>query len=133
MTRLSIACLAALAVAAVVAWRLGGTLGTGVLAGFALGAGFSGLGMLYQKHVLATRPERALVAFSISFLAKLFVLLVGALAFRYVEAAAVRVDWRSFLVAFAAAVAVVLPLGSLDLLSGLRRTAAEHELPAQSR
>ena len=121
MIRLSIASLAALAVAAVVAWRLGGTLGSGVLAGFLLGAGFSGLGMLYQRHVLLTRPERAFIALGISFLAKLLVLLIGGLAFRYVEAAAARADWRSFLVSFVTAVAILLPLGSLDLLASLRR------------
>jgi len=126
MIRLSIASLAGFAAAVVAAWRLGGTLGVGVLAGFLLGAGFSGLTVLFERHVLLTNPSRALQAFVVCFLAKLAVLLSGALAFRFLEAAAARVDWRSFLVAFAAAVAVVLPIGLLDVLSILRRRGAGH-------
>jgi len=112
MNRLILAVLAALALALVLAARLGGALGGGVLAGFAAGAGLSGLGFLYQRHVLATRPERALQAAVVGFLAKLAVLLLGALAFRFVEPAGARVDWRSFVVAYAAAVAFVLPLAT---------------------
>jgi len=118
MLRLSLATLLGLAAAALVAWRLGGTAGTGVLAGFTLGAGMSGLGALYQRHQLRVRPDRVLAATAVSFLAKLVALLVGALAFRYVDAAAARADWRAFLVAFAAAVVVVLPLGVLDAVRG---------------
>jgi len=112
MNRLILAVLAALALALVLAARLGGALGGGVLAGFAAGAGLSGLGFLHQRHVLATRPERALHAAVVGFLAKLAVLLLGALAFRFVEPAGARVDWRSFVVAYAAAVAFVLPLAT---------------------
>ncbi len=121
MIRLSLGSLAALAVALAVAWRLGGTLGAGVVAGFLLGAGMSGLGVLYERHLLLTRPERALTAFVVAFLAKLAVLVLGAVAFRFIEAAAMRVDWRSFLIAFAAAVAVVLPLGTLDAMRSFKR------------
>ncbi len=121
MIRLSLGSLAALAVALAVAWRLGGTLGAGVVAGFLLGAGMSGLGVLYERHLLRTRPERALTAFVVAFLAKLAVLILGGVAFRFIEAAAMRVDWRSFLIAFAAAVAVVLPLGTLDAVRSFKR------------
>lgn len=133
MIRLSLASTVALVAAAVVAWRLGGAEGAGVLAGFLLGAGFSGLTVLYQRHTLLTAPERALKVFAVCFLAKLAVVLMGALAFRYVEAAAARADWRTFLIAFAAAVAVVLPFGLLDVLQVLRRRAAHRELPAETR
>ena len=121
MIRSSLATLAALGVAAVVAWRLGGTLGAGCLAGFFLGAAFTGLGSLYQRHMLLTRPERALFAMVVAFLAKLAVVVMGTLTFRFVEVAAERVDWRSFAVAFAAAVAVLLPLGTLDAASAAKR------------
>ena len=114
MTRISLAVLAALLVAVLVGVRLGGALGAGVWAGFLLGAGLSGLSFLYQRHVLLTRPERVLAAVVVTFLVKLVALLLGALAFRYVEAAALRADWRSFLVAFAAAVAVILPFGTAE-------------------
>ena len=89
-----------------------GALGGGVLAGYLLGAGLSGLSFLYQRHVLATRPERALHASVLGFLVKLGALLFGALCFRYLPGASERVDWRSFLVAYAAAVALVLPLAT---------------------
>ncbi len=88
MIRLSIATIVGAIAAAVVAWKLGGTVGGGVLAGFLLGAGLSGLGVMYQRHTLIYRPHQAMQALAISFLAKLAGLLIGALAFRYIEAAA---------------------------------------------
>jgi uncharacterized membrane protein len=130
MIRLTLASLTVFAVAAILAWRLGGALGGGVLAGYLLGAGFSGLGVLYQRHTLLTRPEATFQAFTVAFLAKLVVLVLGALTFRFVEVAAARADWRSFLIAFAVAVAVIVPLGSFDLLQALRRRSPE--LPAES-
>ncbi len=132
MIRLSIACLVALAAAMAVAWKLGGTQGAGVLAGFALGAGFSGLTVLYQRHVLLTRPSKAFHAFFVCFFLKLAVLLTSALTFRFVEAAAQRADWKTFLIAFAAAVLVVVPLGLLDVLAKLReRQAATASTPSR--
>ncbi|MEW6074374.1 MAG: hypothetical protein AB1726_17500 [Planctomycetota bacterium] len=121
MIRLSIATLAGAVLAAVVAWRLGGALGGGVVAGYLLGAGLSGLGALYQRHMLLWHPAKAMAAVSVSFLAKLAGLLLGALSFRYIDAAGARADWRSFLVAFAAAVLVVLPFGALESVRLARR------------
>jgi hypothetical protein len=121
MIRLTIGTVLGAIAAGVVAWKLGGALGGGVLAGFGLGAGISGLGAMYQRHILLTQPQRSLQAVSISFLAKLAALLIGALAFRYIEAAGQRADWRSFLVAFAVAVLIVLPLGTLDAAKAVRR------------
>lgn len=121
MIRLSIATVLGFCAAFVIAAKLGGALGGGVLAGFTLGAGMSGIGAVYQRHMLRFRPELAMAATTVSFLAKLVALLVGALAFRYIETAAARADWRAFLVAFAAAVAIVLPLGVLDATSGKGR------------
>lgn len=128
MIRLSLALSFGLVAAVLVAWRLGGALGGGVLAGFLLGGGIGGLGVLWQRHVLATRPERAMHSVALAFGAKLLALGMGALAFRYLDAAALRADWRSFLVAFAAVVALVVPLGAADAARVLalrpRRTAA---------
>ena len=121
MTRLTLACTVGAVAAAVVAWRLGGTLGTGVLAGYLLGAGVSGLGVLYQRHTLMVRPERMMQAVVVGFLAKLVFLFGATLVFRFVDAAAARADWRSFLAAFGVAVAIVLPLGSLDVVSFQKR------------
>lgn len=119
MIRLSLALTFGLLVAAFVAWRLGGALGAGVVAGYLLGGGIGGLGVLWQRHVLQTRPERAMHAVALSFGAKLFVLGLGALAFRYLDGPAQRIDWRSFLVAFAAAVALVVPVGAADAARAL--------------
>jgi hypothetical protein len=124
MTRLTLVSIAALALAAVVAWRLGGTAGGGVLAGALLGVSFTGLGALHLRHTIRTRPERGLAAFGLSFLFKLAIVVAGALAFRYVDAAALRADWRTFLIAFAACAALLVPLGALDALRGAQERGA---------
>lgn len=121
MLRTSLITALCVAAAAAVAWRLGGRAGAGALAGFVLGAGASGLGVLWARHALVHRPERALQALLAAFVAKLGLLLGGALAFRYVEAAGARVDWKGYVVAFAAAAAIVLPLGAWDAIGEARR------------
>ena len=113
--------LCAVAVAAVVAWRLGGAEGVGVGVGVAMGAGISMLGHEWQQHALRTRPEAAMRAMLVGFLFKLAVVLSGALAFRYLEPVAARVDWRAFVLAFAAGVLAVMVLGTLDSARALRR------------
>ena len=121
MIRTSIATTLGLAAAVLVAWQLGGALGGGVLMGFAMGAGMSVIGVLYQRHALLHRPDTVLAATGVSFLAKFVVLFCGALAFRSIDEAAAWVNWRSFLVAYAAAVAVILPMGVLDATMAQRR------------
>jgi hypothetical protein len=123
MNRTVLVTLAALALSCAAAWRLGGTLGTGVLAGFLCGASVAGLGAAWQMHVIRTRPERVLWATAQSFLFKLFAVLAFALVFRFVDGASERVDWRSFLVTFAAAVFVVMILGAFDNARALKRLA----------
>lgn len=110
MNRLLPTLLAALVAVLVTADRLGGALGGGVLAGGVVGAGLTTLACLHLRHVLATRPERALQAAVLGFLVKLATLFLGALAFRFVEPAGARVDWRAFVIAYAAVVALLLPL-----------------------
>lgn len=124
MNRLLAVVVAAFVAALVLASELGGALGGGVLAGYLLGAGLSGLSFLYTRHVLATRPAGALQASVLGFLVKLAALLLGALAFRFVEAAGARADWRSFLIAYAAAVALVLPFGTWAAVQEQRRRLA---------
>jgi hypothetical protein len=130
MTLHLIAVLVALAEALACAAELGGALGGGVVLGYLLGAAMSGLAFLYQRHVLATRPERALAALVAGFLAKLVALLLGALAFRYVEPAAVRADWRSFVIAYGAAVALVVPLATWAAVQEQRRRIAARAVKA---
>jgi hypothetical protein len=115
MTRLYLAALAALCVAWLVADRLGGPRGAGVLGGFLLGASLSALSLLHQRRVLRTRPERILAAAVLGFLVKLVVLVLSALALRYVEPLGARLDAASFLIAVGAVVALFLPCGALAL------------------
>jgi hypothetical protein len=121
MTRLTLLVLAAFAVACFAASRLGGTQASGILVGYCLGAGLAGLSFLYTRHVLATRPGRVFTATVSGFLIKLLALLLGALAFRYIPQAAERADWRAFVVAYGAAVALILPLGAVLVLRAPRR------------
>ena len=120
MQRITIAVLVGLPIALVIAWRLGGSLGTGVLLGFTLGAAMGGFGLAWQTHVLRTKPEAALSASMLSFLFKLAVVLMGGLVFKFVEPAAARVDYRSFLVAFAASAVLLLLAGIPDAARALK-------------
>lgn len=124
MIRLLVAACLALVLAALIAARLGGTLGTGVLSGYLAGAGLSGLSVLYQGHVLARRPARALGASVLGFLVVLFAMLAGTLTLRFVEEVGARSDWRSFAVAFAAAGALLLPLGTWEAVRHEKRRVA---------
>lgn len=109
-----LASLLATAAALFVSAGLEGVERTGVNAGFFLGSGIAGLGLLYQRHTFLHRPERAFVASLVAFQAKLVFLVLGFLAFRYVEAAAALVDWRTFAIAYTAAVLVLLPIGTWE-------------------
>ena len=113
--------LCAMAIAAVVAWRLGGPEGVGVGVGATMGAGISLLGHEWQRHALRTRPEKAMQAMVVGFLFKLAVVLMGALAFRFIEPVGAACDWRTFLLAFAAGVLAVMVLGTLDSARSLQR------------
>ena len=56
--------------AGALAFRLGGASGVGVVAGFLVGAGVTGWGLLRQRRVLRAAPHRALRAMVEGFLAK---------------------------------------------------------------
>ena len=114
MTRSTIGTIVVLLVAAVVAFRLGGTVGVGVIAGVLCGCSVSALGGAWQRHVFRTRPKKAFNAVLETFLFKLAFVIIGAISFRYIDAAAARVNWKSFLVSFVFAVLVVHTLTVLD-------------------
>jgi hypothetical protein len=118
--RLTLGTLVGLALAAAIAWRLGGASGTGILAGYLSGASLSALGSMWQNQLLRTNPAKVLAATVSVFLVKLALLSAAAVLFRYVEPLARQVNWRAFLVAFAAGVVVVTGAGSLDTLRILR-------------
>ncbi len=107
MTRSTLLTLAVLIAAAVVASQLGGRVGMGVVAGALCGCGVSLLGAAWMRHVFKTRPKLAMNAFVETFLFKLAFVAIGVVSFRYIPAAYARVDWQSFLVAFAVCVLFV--------------------------
>ena len=88
--------------------------------GYLFGGSLSGFGMAYQMHLLRTQPEKIFGATIGVFLLKLAVLIAAGLCFRYIELAARHVEWRAFLVAYAAGILLVMSVGSLDTLRMLR-------------
>jgi hypothetical protein len=119
MTRTTVAVLAGIGLAAVVASRLDADLATGVLAGYLFGAALGLLGLAWQRHTLRTRPERTFLAIAQSFLFEIAGLLGGVLAVRFVEPAARVADWKSFALAYATAVFLCIVLGSFESLRHL--------------
>ena len=116
MTRTLIATLLSLSAAAYVAWSMGGVLGAGVLIGGLGGASAASVGVLLQVNIAKTAPKRLFGAMVAAFMIKMFAALAGALAFRYVEAAAARADWQTFLISFALSAAIVMMAGIFDLM-----------------
>jgi len=103
-----------LAAVAVVAWSLGGTSGTGVLAGGLLAASVTVFGLAWQRHVMRTAPKQAMNAMVVAFLAKLAALGLGVACVRFVEPVAARADWEAFLLGFVGLAVVVLVPGTLE-------------------
>lgn len=123
MNRPTLLTLLLLLAAAVLAARIGGREGLGVIAGVLCGAGVSLLGGAWMRHVFLTQPGKAMQAFAQTFLFKLAFVAIGAASFRFVPAAAERVDWRSFLIAFAASVLLVHTLTVVESVKLLQRPA----------
>ncbi len=124
MSPVSIVILAFVVVAAFVAERLGGSVGTGVMLGALLGAGFATIGVLWVRHALLYRPARALRAQGEMFLIKFGGAIVCAVAFRFVDVLERIADWRAMLIAYVAAAFVVMLAG----VFGLQRVARERRL-----
>ncbi len=114
MTLTATASLVGLAVAALVAWRLGGPAGTGVLAGFLGASAITGWGILRQRRVLSSAPERALRVMVESFLVKLALVLVATLALLFIPSVRAVLDAAGFLLAFAGGALVILVAGTID-------------------
>ena len=107
MTRTTIATLAVILIAAVLATQLGGRERMGVVAGVLCGTSVSMLGAAWQRHGFRFRPKQAYQTVVEVFLFKLAFVLLGALSFRFIEAASARVDWKTFLVTFVVVAIVV--------------------------
>lgn len=107
MTRTTLVTLAVILIAAALAFQLEGRLGMGVVAGTLCGTSVSMLGAAWQRHSFRHRQKQAFQSVVETFLFKLAFVLIGALSFRYVDAAAARVDWKAFLLTFVAVAVVV--------------------------
>jgi hypothetical protein len=116
MIRTTITTVLVLGLAALLAWRLGGVVGAGVLAGTLGGATVASIGASLQHKIAKTAPKRLFSAITVGFLLKMFAALAGALAFRYVPEAAAVCDWQSFLLAFAVGAVCVMMAGISDLV-----------------
>jgi predicted MFS family arabinose efflux permease len=110
MSRSAVISFVGLGAAALLATRLDGLVARGVLTGYALGIFVSLSAGLWLRHVIRTRPERALQGLLVGFGVKLAVMLIAALSLRFVDELGSRADWRSFLLAYA--VAAILGLFS---------------------
>ena len=95
MTRTTLGTLAVLLVGIFVAIRLDGTVGMGVIAGVLCGTSVAALGAAWQRLVFRTRPKQAMNAVVVTFLFKLAFVTIGAVSFRYVEAAAASMNYGS--------------------------------------
>ncbi|MCE9594757.1 MAG: hypothetical protein K8S98_11240 [Planctomycetes bacterium] len=107
-----VGCVAAVALGLFV----GGPVGVGIVAGFAAGAGVAlGLGGI-QKRIVVAKPIYVVHVVAGGFLAKICALLAAAAAVRFIAPLADAVEWRAFTVAFAAAVLVLLPCTTFELM-----------------
>ena len=111
---------AGLVVAVATAAMLGGALGAGVVVGYVMGGMIGGLVVAWVRHTMRTQPQRALAVQVGGFLFKLVVVLMGGLVFRFVEPAAARVDYRTFLISFAAAALLLALSGIGPAMSSLQ-------------
>ena len=116
MIRTTITTVLVLGLAALLAWRLGGIVGAGVLVGALGGTTIASVGASLQLKIAKTAPKRLFSAFTVGFLLKMFAALAGALALRYLPEAAALCDWQSFLLAFAVGAVCVMMAGISDLV-----------------
>lgn len=101
------AILAVLPLGALAAWQLGGARApqaVGAFTGCALACGVSLAACVAQERLSRRNSALAMQVTLLAFLAKLFVLLGGALTLRFVPALGERADWGAYLLGFAAAV-----------------------------
>jgi hypothetical protein len=124
MTRMIVGIIAGLGLAALVASGLEGIVATGVLCGYLFGASVGALGASWTHHVARVKPANVLQAHVVSFAFKFLGVLMGAFALAFVPAAAEIADWKSFIVAYAAATMITLILGSLDISRALKQHAS---------
>lgn len=129
MIKATAASLAGLGLAALAGTALEPAVGRGVLAGVLAAAcvGLTGIGL--QGRLARSAPEKLMGASVLTFLVQLAVLLAGGLACRYAPSLGSIVDWRGFLVGFAASAFAILVLGSLDVSVALKKALKKGSVP----
>lgn len=120
MTLTTLSTLAGLAAALSLAAWLGGAEGTGVLTGFLAGAAVTGACLLRQRKVLREMPSRALRSMVEGFLVKLAATVVVVLCFVIFPAVREAADLRTFFLAFAGSMLLVLFTGTFENAQILR-------------
>jgi hypothetical protein len=106
--------------AAAAAWFAAGPVGAGILAGFLAGAATAGAAALLQHRLARLAPRWIFHALLASLLFKAGMLVCAGLLLHYVPALARAFDLRAFLLAFAAAVLLLLAPATLDTLRELK-------------
>ena len=132
MTRTQVISLLVVALAAVVAWRLGGVLGTGIIGGALLGTAVALLGHALLAHGVQSDLEAAFKAMLIAFAAKLFFLVASWVVLTQLPAAAQVADVQGFIAAYAFAAVTVLTIGSFDHLRAIQQASLDPAPSASS-
>lgn len=101
------------------AW-LGDAPGLGVVGGFAAGAGVALASGLAQRRMAVAKPAWVVHVLGGGFLLKIFALLALTLCVRLVPPLAQGIEWRAFMLSFAAAVLALLPCTAWELLRATR-------------
>lgn len=117
------AALAALPAAATVAWGLGDSRGVGLMLGVIFAITITLVGWIAQARSLRAPSSSAngmMTAFALAFLAKLFIVALGAVVLRLHDGLGARADWRAYLVGFAAAVAWGMFVGAFRRFGAAR-------------
>ena len=120
MNLTTVSTLAGLAAALSLAAWLGGAEGAGVLIGFLAGASVTGACLVRQRAVLRAAPQRALRTMVEGFLIKLGAVVAAVLLFVVFPRVRETADLRSFFLAFAASILLVLFAGTCDNARVLR-------------
>ncbi len=122
--RAQVGTLAAVAVAACIAWAVGGPVGVGVLGGALLGCAVAGLCVAMQMKMAREAPNRVMQAMGVAFLVKFLAMIAVGVALHLLDPSAASADWRAALIAFPAAALTVSLLGSLDVARTLKEPRA---------
>ncbi|MFT7487163.1 MAG: hypothetical protein ACI9F9_003022 [Candidatus Paceibacteria bacterium] len=100
MIRTTLATIAALCIAGILAANYGGLVQAGIIAGGLLGTSIAGLGACWQRHNFLYRQKRAFSSVIETFLVKLGLVAIAVLVIRFVPAVGSQLDIGPFLLTF---------------------------------